>query len=497
MIRLKYQDKSYRILNDYSLNYSSREVKFSSITIDSTDMKIEDLPVKYQKIEIVEDDRVLLTGFLDSYTLPKMKNQTEFREMEITLLSPMQMATNRTCTILGTYTLENLISMIFQPLVDDGFRIVEKDFGSEQQYTATFGFETIENAMNYVSNSKNLWWYIDESCGIHIRDINSITNQTPKRKISHEKKENGLYELTPSVESLDYANKINIKNARIYLDYNTPLQETKVLEPNTVYEFNYPIDISVENAKKLANESSSSTIIMFQMNPYNESQGLAYILQLSLGEDGSLEISDKENISFSDDDEQKLFVFQKDNFFKNLITGIKYTGSSNLIVHLCRSYTSLKKSTVQFFENDEIEKNKNKISNSGVIERTFDLNEKWFTTKEIIEYAKTLIGLNGSQTNIINLSYDIEQDMEIGDLIRIELENYLSIGDFIITDKTVNFSNGIKKYTYTMRNSNFLENYIDLFRAEITEIEDQTLEDMLYIEYSSDQFNLKSEVFKI
>ena len=497
MIRLKYQDKSYRILNDYSLNYSSREVKFSSITIDSTDIKIEDLPVKYQKIEIVEDDRVLLTGFLDSYTLPKMKNQTEFREMEITLLSPMQMATNRTCTITGTYVLENLIPMIFKALIDDGFKIAEEDYTKDSQYTATFGFETIENAMNYVANSKNLWWYIDENCGIHIKTINSLINQIPKREINHKNKEKGLYELIPSVESLDYANKINMKNARIYLDHTNPIENGRTLEPNTFYEFNYPIDISIENCKKIENEIYPYSAIMFQMNPYNTSQGLAYTIQLSLDDNGDLKISDPENMSFSDDDVQKLFVFQRDSFFKNLITGVKYTGNANLTVSKCNSNTSLKNSTVQFFENNEIDKNKEKISNSGIIERTFDLNEKWFTVKEIIEYAKTLIGLNGSQTNIIKLSYDIEQDMEIGDLIRINLENYLSIGDFIITDKIVNFSSGVKTYSYTMRNSNFLENYIDLFRAKITEVANQELQDVIYIEYSSDSFNLKSEVSNV
>lgn len=495
MITLNYQDKSYRILDDYTLNFSSREVKFSNITIDSTNMTIEDLPVKYQKIEIKDNDKILFTGFLDTYTLPSMKNQNEFREMELMLLSPMQMATNRTCTIIGTYILEDLIPRIFEPLINDGFELVEENYTKSSQYTATFGFETIENAMNYVSNAKNLWWYIDENCGIHVRNIDYITKQLPKKEITHANKEKGLYELIPTVESLDYANKINMKNARIYQDvFGNLIEQDKIIYPNTTYDFLYPIDLSVENAQRVALGKGKSSISCFAINPYNISSGVAYNISYHVSDTGEVTTYGWNDVSFSDEEEEKTFVLQRDNFFRNLITGIRYTGNVNLTMNNATSETALKYSTVEFFHNGEINKNKNKISDSGIIEKTVNVDGKWFTPDEAIEYAKGLVNINGKQTNILTLSYDIDQKLDVGDLISVNLPNYLSIGNFVITDKSISFFNKVVKYTYKMRNANFSENYIDLFRNKLNEAQEETYQDVFYAEYSDEQINLKSEV---
>ncbi len=133
MLRLVYNKKALKILNEYSIKSSNSDVSFSDITIDFSGCSLIDIPFKYQEITIREaineeeilEGKVIFTGFLDDVNLSEMKNKNEDRSLTLTLLSPLAMATKRYTSLIGTYKKAVAIKRIYKPLIDDGFKITE------------------------------------------------------------------------------------------------------------------------------------------------------------------------------------------------------------------------------------------------------------------------------------------------------------------------------------------------------------------------------------
>lgn len=176
--RVVYNNKSYKIIGSYNIKYSNNEVTFNDITIDFSGGTIMDIPFKYQEIKIVEaeneekikDGVVKFTGYLDDIDLSDMKLADEEREMTLTLLSPLKLATKRTVSLVGTYELKTAIQKVLQPLVDDGFKIKEMNI-QDGQITVNFAIETVENSMNNICSKRNIFWYIDENSDIYVNFI--------------------------------------------------------------------------------------------------------------------------------------------------------------------------------------------------------------------------------------------------------------------------------------------------------------------------------------
>ena len=127
MIYAKWTGVTVPILNDLGLNLSSREVSFSDLTLDFAGKTISDLPYYLQEVRIIDDeDNILFTGYVDTYTLPQIKqrNQVEM-ELSLTLLSPRKMTTKRVVSINKTDQLENIIREIFNVLIPDGYYFKE------------------------------------------------------------------------------------------------------------------------------------------------------------------------------------------------------------------------------------------------------------------------------------------------------------------------------------------------------------------------------------
>ena len=193
MTYLEYNGKKFRILNEYSLNTSSRQVTFSDLTIDFTDKTLNDLPIKYQEVQIKKDDEIIFTGYVNSFTLPSMnQSEGEFRELTLNLLSPLSMATNKVVTIIGTYKLKEVIERALSPLILDGFEIKELNVRDGQK-TVRFLMQTTEFVMNSLSNSESIWWYIDENKGIYVNSIDYQFGLQPKMSLSHDEKIEGLF----------------------------------------------------------------------------------------------------------------------------------------------------------------------------------------------------------------------------------------------------------------------------------------------------------------
>lgn len=491
MIRLKIRDAYYRVLDEYTINESSREVKFSSLKIDFTNKTIVDLPLKYQEVQLLDlsDDysvnEVIYTGYVNNFVLPKMKNRNEYRELEIDLISPLGMTTLRTADAVGTYQLQELIRRIVQPLIDDGYVLKALNIGNNQ-ITVNYLNETIESSLNKLSNKFNFWWYIDKYKNIYINSIDYLMGLKPKLVYDDNNSIQGLIDVIPSIDATDYCNTINFTNVRVYTEsflerwegteadlttieyvYYEPLFKLDTINTGDKIEFNFPISIN-KNALDQVGLTKYNKNMVLGISQRVGAGGLDYLLNIFY-ENGVLNIPSNVSIedNYSDDN---TWVLVRDAFYKDLIVGLQYNGSP-FDIFTINSSTGLKWAKVKVSNDVEINKNKGIISKTGIVEKQIDMNEQWKSYQELLEIANSYINANTSKVEQVKLTMDVDNNLEIGDTIRINKDYFLIDDTYIITDKMVNFDNNVKTYYYTLRNTNILENYVDLFRAN--EIEEQ------------------------
>lgn len=525
MYALVYNNKAFKIQDKYTISNSNNEVKFSDVTIDFTGKTIEDIPFKYQKMEIrrseneadILNGEIIFVGYLDEIKLPDMKMKDEYRTLELILLSPLKMATVRTVSIIGTLKTEEAIKRALQPLLDDGFVIKEMD-DCEGQISLNFIMETVENCMNKICSKKNIFWFINEKREIFIRSIDLMLSREPVLTIDENSKlsEIGLDEFEPEIENVDYANIINIKNIRliyqtsfaeiyndngdvIAYDYgNHPiLPAGKIINPGDTVEFLNPVIVDEKTLREYISEFYSNQ--GETLDEYN-----FYCLKINLDDtdpnypiedypDWAIYIStfrnmgdlyNKFNISsavtFSDDEKEGEIVLQRDQTFKNLITGFKYNGTKPYKISGIITDTGLRKTNLKFMHTQEIEKLKGIISDSGQIEKTVDYNLKWTWWNDLAEYAKNLIIQNTNLINEISLHFTQNIDLKIGDIIQIKMPNYYTEGFFAVTEiEKIYINDEDIEIDVIVKNSNFVSTYIDMFRPEEKEESEEDISTLL------------------
>lgn len=505
MIRLKILNSYYKIIDGYTINESSREVKFSNIKIDFTNKTILDLPRKYQEVQVVDIDQnnnteIIFTGYINNFVLPKMKNKNEYRELEIELLTPLAMATIRTADAVGTYDLKTLIREIIRPLIYDGFVLKSLNVG-ENQITVNFLNETIESSLNKLSNKYNLWWYIDENKNIYVNEINYLMSLNPKMIYDDDNKINGLIDLVPSIDATDYCNVVNFTNVRLYVESYYDSEESEgfypLFSPRTIKNgdeivFNQPFDISEKAAYMMGEDNYFRTKNVFYLfGKKNNSNTESLLIDLRYLE-GNFMYDD--NVTFSDSySEESEWVLVRDSFFKNLIVGLKYNGNDSIEITSASSYTSLVWANVKIQNQAEINKSKNIVSATGIVERKVDMNEQWKTYKELIKIADSYIKTDPSKVDTVKIKVDEKIDLSIGDTIKIDKEDFLINDLYIVTDKTSVLDGNYKNWEYTLKNTNILDNYVDLFRAKEQEITEKTI-NLVTSDYIEEEIIEKYEV---
>lgn len=220
----RWSNKDFKIINNIEINKSSREVTYTDLTIDFSKCKIEDLPLAQQEVQIIDKSgKLKFTGFVSDYKLPELKKiVTPQKELNLSLFSPRQLTTKRTVTIMRTAMLTDIITQILEPLYQDGFNLKSLNI-KDKSITVKLISRTVEEALNYLANKYELYWNIDELKGIEISTIDYMLNKETKKDINiknYKQEINGLLSITPTVENIDYANIINVKNARIFYAKN-------------------------------------------------------------------------------------------------------------------------------------------------------------------------------------------------------------------------------------------------------------------------------------
>lgn len=515
--RLVYNGKAYKIIDSYEVKSSNNEVTFNDIVIDFTGRSIADIPYKYQEIKVMraetENDilsgEIIFAGYLDEIKLSEMKKREEFREMTLTLLSPLKVSTVRTVTLIGTYNIQTAIERVLEPLINDGFEITEINI-PEGEISTNFVLETIENCMNIICSQKNIFWFINEKKEILINSIDYLFGRTAVKKIDKDEKVEGFLKIQPTIENIDYANVINFKNVRlIYSQQNSTLNSqypeaygypivkvNKVIKQGDMVTFDNPIIID-EKTLRTAIEDNGIT----NRPAYNFSLTLklangnykAYSISLSVvkGSSDYNKYIKTGSITFSDaNGSEGEIVLQRDNFFSNLITGFKWNYTSNATIEEIQSDTALRYTTMRFMYAEEINKLKGVISESGQIEKTVDFNEKWTTLTNLIAYARSLIVQNSNIVNQVELEFDINPELKIGDIITINEPHFFTEGNFVVKEISYNYKNELEQnWRILARTTALVSTYIDLFRPQEKEESEETVNSIILTEFVEEKMN--------
>lgn len=521
VIKLLYNNKLFRIINDFQFKFSNNEVSFQDITIDFTGMSILDIPFKYQELKIyqfesdelnITQGKIIFSGFVDNVNLSEMKNEDEPRELIITMLSPLKLATVRNLSLIGTFEKEEAIRRILQPLLDDGFIIREMNIPSGQ-ITCNFLIQTVEFCMNQVSSKLGLFWTINETKEITVVSIENLFNKQPVKIISGNIRENNLTRLAPSIQNTDYANVINIKKVRMYYETDSYIEGgTGDVENTTLYpvmrlpknlkngeevQFENPIVIDKELLKDIALQHN------YWENPIFDNLKMVInntVFEIGIYyQDGIFGNQDTDNFSYSDSSgERKELVLLRDSFFSNLITGFRWNGSDNAIVQQIQSYTALRYNNVRVLNSNEINEMKGIISDTGMVEKTIDYNEKWATEDEIIEYARSLMTKNTNIINQVVLEYEENPTLKVGDIVRIDAEGFYIQGDFVVKEITYRYINEYdQNWIITLKNADMLSTFIDLFRPVTQQEQATSNETSMISEYVEDVIYERHEIQEV
>ena len=519
--RLVYNKKAFKILDGFTIKQSNAEVTFNDITIDFTGYSLLDIPFKYQELKIIqaeteeeilnENGEVVFTGFLDDIDLSEMKiRKEEQRELTLTVLSPLAMSTKRYVSLIGTYSKEEAIRRVLQPLLDDGFKIVEFNIPTGQ-ITTNFVIESVENCMNDMCFKAGVFWFIDENKNIYINSIDYLFGLGSKKTIAPDVITKGLSKIQPKIENIDYANVINFKNVRIFYstmsicdELNNLIEEhdypllnlPKKLKKGDTVQFNNPIIVSEDTLRKLREEGEVDDADVASLSIIIG--GEEFYIRIETNEESADydKYVTSNNFSFSNDGgEEKTLVLQRDSFYNNLITGFKWNGADNSVVSRIYTGTALRYTTMRFMHSAEINNLKGVISDTGIIEKCIDYQEKWTTTTQLVDYARSLMSSNTKTINQVDLTFDEKPNLKIGDIVEIHEPDFYIDGKFAVKEisyKYINDEN--EEWNIKLKNSDLNSTYIDLFRPAQKQENESKTDTVVLSEYVEETVYEKHEI---
>lgn len=512
---LKYGDVELEVHDGYETTKSSQDISYSDISCDFTGHKKEDLPDKYQEVKLMEDGNILFFGYVDSYTLKEMRELDVETDIGITLLSPMKLAALRTVILSGTYKLLDLIPQVLQPLLDDGYVIEELEV-TNRTITVNYPLNTIEYCMNNLSNKFNFWWFIDEQKKIHIKDISLMLSKKPDYKYDNENRIPYLQYIKPTVNSEGYANVVNFKNVRVYEysnlemngkainSFHNPLidsQLTKQIKNGEQIDFAYPCDIKKENILKSERSAEKTEIYktlygLYVEGTYTSGETFKIYIQYL---PSTQEYSMSSNIGFdgNENDKEKEFLLIRDSFFSNLIVGIKYNSETTNIksIEKIKSDSILVYNVNRMYNDSAIYDKKGVVSNTGIVETIVDMNDSWKTLEELREIGVSYMNKNSLKLDgELELKIDTSCDIKVGDTIKID--KLLFTGTYIVTKVNEINQNNYKEWIITCKNGNMLNNFIDIFRRENPQENEEKTYKVSIVHYVEEKINEVFEVVK-
>ena len=476
----KFNNTEFDLVEFPSIDKSSRETTFSGAVIDFTDYTIADLPIKYQTIEIINDTTTILKGFVSDFEFPSFNGEEKKILLSLTIIPPQTFLTFRTITTqIDKETIHDAVETILANAILDGFYIAENTLSETRYYGEIIVNESIEVILNRLANKYNFMWYVGEDKDIHLKDIDELITAEPVATIDSVPYEY-LETITPKIEIVDYANKLNMKNIRLVSYYYDHLPIGTTLQDGQLYYFAYPISIGENVARRLPE--------------YAELSDTNYLFYLSTDSGGSTEytievdlttgvVTYDAEIGFmgeNDDDTQKILLI-RDPFLKTVVVGFKWQGADEEIIldPVISEYGMYSGSTLLpynfiYLDSTEINNNKIKLGTAGIVEKVIDMHEKFYTRTELDDVAIGLFKRCNTQNNQVQLTfYGLLEDtdlftlmgiLDIGSIIKMDLATYYTQGNYIITDTSQRIEGQTVNYVVNARSSNLNESFLDLFR---------------------------------
>lgn len=506
MMYLEYENVKLPVLDGYDITTSSQEVAFSDIKCEFTGNTIDNLPDRYEEVKITEEGKCLFLGYIDNFDFDEIREFDEDVYINFTLLSPKKIATLRTCIAVGTYNFIDLIYIVLEPLLDDGFTIKELDI-LNKKITVNFLVETVEYCLNNLSNKFNFWWDIDKNKNIYIKDITKMVNQKADVVFNDNNRPAGLEYIKPITNSDNYANVINFKNVRVYeksfynegvADIQNDLISNKNLEVKNgdTVNFNYPIDINQKNTKKIFDSLGVYTwtknyILLIQATC---SDGTTLVASIDYDDENGVVYSS--NIGIEGQNDKKEILLVRDSFFRNLIIGFRFNNENKKITKFTKIVSNciLKYNVNKLYNDKGISEKAGKISKTGIVEITVDMNESWKTIQELAEIGSTYLNKN-------SLKYADEIEMKLdGDIFKlghiVEIDKFMIKGKYIVTKIQITEQKNDCEYIVRCKRANLLSNYIDIFRSEKSQVSDEKIYNLSVTHYEEEGLIESHEVIQ-
>lgn len=506
MMYLEYENVKLPILDGYDITRSSQEVAFSDIKCEFTGNNIDKLPDRYEEVKIVEENECLFLGYIEDFYFDEIRENDEDVYVNFTLLSPRKIATLRTCIAIGTYEFIDLIYVVLSPLLDDGFKIKELDIFNKK-VTVNFLVETVEYCLNNLSNKLNFWWHIDESKNIYIKDITKMVNKKPDVVYNHNNRPIGLEYIKPITNSDNYANVINFKNVRIYeksfykenvAEIQNDLISNKNLEVKSgdTVNFNYPVDLNPKNTKKVFESLGVYTWTKNYILLIQATCNDGTVLEAKIDYDDEDGVVYSNNIGIEGQDDKKEILLIRDVFFSNLIVGFKLNNENKKITKFTSIISNciLKYNVNKMYNDKGISEKAGKISKTGIVEITIDMNESWKTIQELAEIGSIYLNKNSLKyADEIEMKLD-KNIFNIGNIV--EIDKSMIKGKYIVTKIQISERQNDCEYIVKCKRANVLSNYIDIFRSENSQVLNEKLYNLSVTHYEEEGLVESHEVIQ-
>lgn len=475
------------------------QTQFSTISIDFRGYSESYLPIQLQEITIVQIDEedtetTLFVGYVYDIEYPEFTSDDTPFIIDISLLNPYNYASKRSVsTSINAVALNDAIKDILQPLLDDNFTIEYNDLSSDKLVSIVIQNETVEKMMNYMANRYDFTWYIDNAKKIYLKDLDKLKSQTPVLNITDANRHN-LASIQPIKSVVDYANRINIKNANLLVGQVVMLGFDLI--EDTVYDFEYPFSISENVAYRIGDYDDLVPDIAYSFRLVTDID--TYSIEI---DKSAKTITYDSEIGFSGVDDEtigKKILLITDVVDTTKIIGFKWNTSTETVSAVFGLYigAAIVPYQVTYLDPNEISTIKSKLNTGGIIEKIIDANGKYFIGLELEEYAVSQFKKNNVATNEIKCKFKGRLNdndfvntlnlLKLSNVISIDLPGFLTSGDFIITGTYYKANTETAELTISAKNYNINENFLDIFRIDVAEDSEDTLVHKIVAFYNQD-----------
>lgn len=485
----------FNVKNGFSFQRSSQQILLSDVVIDFRTNLLdsnwtpteEDYPVKFQELKFYDGATLIFSGYLNDFQREELSSGSETLDLFLDVNNPMTYAANRTVSAELVGNLKTEINKILSPLIAAGFTVVKNTIPATTTVNRRFVERTVESILNQFSKEYNFIWYINEAKEISIIDTDGALSETPSLIVND--LSDACFSILPIVQTVDYANVISVKNARVIEFYR---RDNNKINGSQIVQLEKPFSIS-ENQLKREELGNLSTTIGIGVTDIGGS------LLATVYWDKTLEQRIFIDCAYADDqnaDDYSVLLIA-DSFDRTVITGFYINDNLSYTNIRITSDVALAPTFKTVEIPDEISKMVGIVSDDGRVQRIIDVNQRIFTETELVQFAVNNIRQNATGTNLVEIKSRTNLGLDIADKVSINLSDLLISGDFLVTEIDYTRRSTQDVYIYKARNTNFTENWIDIYRRQELEPTQEEFDNQGFAVLVTDEEIIEKPLVKI